>query len=78
MRAGAQDTWWGLPQYQEAFGQLDGGVNYSFSDKLSVSFNVSNLNNVIVRYTNLQTPGLMPSSWNFPGRSYNLSARYEF
>jgi TonB-dependent receptor len=77
-RVGAQDTWWGLPQYQEAFGQLDGGMNYNFTDKFSVSFNVTNLNNVTVRYTNQQTPGFMNTSWNFPGRSYNLAARYEF
>ncbi|HEY9105752.1 MAG TPA: TonB-dependent receptor [Roseateles sp.] len=73
-----QDTWWGLPQYQEAFGQWDGGVSYRFTDKFGLSLSVSNLNNVMVRRTNKQTPGYMGSSWNFPGRSYNLSGSYEF
>jgi TonB-dependent receptor len=77
-RAGAQDTWWGLPQYQEAFGQWDGGVSYNFTDKFGASLSVTNLNNVTVRRTNLQTPGYMGSSWNFPGRSYYLTGRYEF
>jgi hypothetical protein len=39
---------------------------------------VTNLNNVMVRRTNKQTPGYMGSSWNFPGRSYNLTGSYEF
>lgn len=77
-RAGAQDTWWGLPQYQEGFGQWDGSVSYNFTEKFGMSLSVTNLNNVTVRYTNLQTPGFMGSSWNFPGRSYYLTGRYDF
>ncbi|MGM9490272.1 TonB-dependent receptor [Ideonella sp. YS5] len=77
-RAGAQDTWWGLPRYQEAYGQWDGGMSYQFTDKLSMSLSVTNLNNVTVRYTNMQTPGFMGTSWAFPGRSYYLTGRYEF
>jgi TonB-dependent receptor len=77
-RAGAQDTWWGLPQYQEAFGQWDGGVSYNFTEKFGMSLSVTNLNNVTVRYTNRQTPGFMGTSWNFPGRSYYVTGRYEF
>jgi TonB-dependent receptor len=73
-----RDTWWGLPQYQEAFGQWDGGLSYDFTEKFNMSLSVTNLNNVTVRYTNQQTPGFMGSSWNFPGRSYYLTGRYEF
>jgi TonB-dependent receptor len=77
-RMGMQDTWWGLPQYQDGFGQWDGGVSYNFTDKFGMSLSVTNLNNVTVRYLNKQTPGFMGSSWNFPGRSYYLTGRYEF
>ncbi|CAM4089895.1 TonB-dependent receptor [Roseateles saccharophilus] len=73
-----QDAWWGLPQYQEAFGRWDGNVYYKFAGKFNVSFSATNLNNVVVRRTNLQAPGYMGSSWIFPGRSYNLSGSYEF
>ena len=76
-RAGARDTWWGLPQYQEAFGQWDGGVSYNFTEKFGLSLSVTNLNNVTVRRTFQQTPGAMGASWNFPGRSYYLTGRYE-
>jgi hypothetical protein len=78
LRAGAQDTWWGLPRYQEAYGQWDGGMSYQFTDKFSMSLSVTNLNNVTVRYTNMQTPGFMGTSWAFPGRSYYITGRYEF
>jgi TonB-dependent receptor len=77
-RPGARDTWWGLPRYQEAYGQWDGGMSYQFTDKFSMSLSVTNLNNVTVRYTNQQTPGLMGTSWAFPGRSYYVTGRYEF
>jgi TonB-dependent receptor len=77
-RQGAQDTWWGLPKWLEAYGQWDGGMNYSFNDKFSMSLSVSNLNNVMVRETVQQGPGFMTTSWRFPGRSYYLSGRYEF
>lgn len=78
LRPGAQDTWWGLPQYEEAFGQWDAGVSYNFTDKFGMSLSVTNLNNVTVRRTNQQHIGFMGTSWNFPGRSYYLTGRYEF
>jgi TonB-dependent receptor len=77
-RNGVRDTWWGLPKYQEAYGQWDGGLSYNFTDKFNMSLSVTNLNNVTVRYTQQQTPGLMGHSWAFPGRSYYLTGRYEF
>jgi TonB-dependent receptor len=77
-RPGARDTWWGLPRYQEAYGQWDGGLSYQFTPKFGMSLSVTNLNNVTVRYTQQQTPGAMGQSWSFPGRSYYVSGRYEF
>lgn len=77
-RVGAQDTWWGLPKWQEAYGQWDGSVSYNITDKFSLSLSASNLANVKVRETVQQTPGDMTTSWRFPGRSYYLSGRYEF
>jgi outer membrane receptor protein involved in Fe transport len=77
-RAGAQDVGWGLPTWQEAFGQWDAGVSYKFSEKFNVSLSVTNLNDVIVRQTQQQHIGNMGRAWFYPGRSYNLTARYEF
>ena len=69
---------WGLPTWQEAFGQWDAGVSYKFSDALSMSFNVTNLNDVIVRQTQQQHIGAMGRAWFYPGRSFSLTGRYEF
>jgi iron complex outermembrane receptor protein len=77
-RNGAQDVGWGLPTWQEAFGQWDAGVSYKFGDNLSMSLNVTNLNDVTVRQTQQQHIGNMGRAWFFPGRSYSLTARYEF
>ena len=77
-RAGAQDTYFGLPAWQEAYGQWDGGVSYQFTPKFGMSLSASNLNNVMVRYTVQQTPGYMGTNWRFPGRSYYVNGRYEF
>jgi len=77
-RAGATDTWYGLPKFQEAYGQWDLGGNYEFNKKFSMSFSVSNLNNVTVRETYQQNNGTVGTAWRFPGQSYNLSGRVEF
>lgn len=77
-RAGKTDTWWALPRYQEAYGQWDLGGGYTFSNKLGIWFNVSNLNNVTVRNTYQQTNGTVGTVWRFPGQSYSISGRMEF
>jgi TonB-dependent receptor len=77
-RPGAQDVGWGLPTWQEAFGQWDGGLSYQLNDSLSMSFNVTNINDVVVRQTQQQHIGDMGRAWFYPGRSYSLTARYAF
>jgi outer membrane receptor for ferrienterochelin and colicin len=77
-RAGKTDTWYGLPVFNEAYGQWDGGVNYGFTDKFGMSLSVSNLNNVTVRQTIQQAPGVMGTNWRFPGHNYYLSGWYSF
>lgn len=77
-RAGARDVGWGLPTWQEAFGQWDAGVSYDFDGGLKLSINVTNLNDVTVRQTQQQHIGNMGRAWFYPGRSYSLTARYEF
>jgi len=77
-RAGARDVGWGLPVWQESVGQWDAGVSYAFTERLKVSLNVTNLNEVVTRQTQQQSPGPMHRAWFNPGRSYELTARYEF
>jgi len=77
-RNGAQDTSWSLPTWQEATGQWDAGLDYKFSDKLMVSLSATNLTDIVIRQTQQQHVGDMGRAWFEPGRSYRLSARYEF
>ena len=77
-RAGAQDVGFGLPTWQEATGQWDAGVDYRFNDKLSVSLSATNLTDIVIRQTQQQHIGTMGRAWFEPGRSFRLSARYDF
>ena len=72
------DVGWGLPTWQEALGQWDAGVQYKFTDAFSMAFNVTNLTDVTIRQTQQQHVGNMGRAWFYPGRSYQLTARYEF
>jgi len=77
-RAGATDVGWGLPVWAEDQGQWDAGVSYTLNDQFKLSFNVTNLTDVVTRQTQQQTMGYMPRQWFKPGRTYELTARYEF
>ena len=69
---------WGLPVWAEDQGQWDAGVSYTLNDQFKLSFNVTNLTDVVTRQTQQQTMGYMPRQWFKPGRTYELTARYEF
>jgi len=73
-----KDVGWGLPVWQEAVGQWDGGLNVKVSDHMWTSFNVSNLTNVVTRQTQQQTFGTVGRSWFAPGRSFRVSMGYTF
>jgi outer membrane receptor protein involved in Fe transport len=73
-----KDVGWGLPVWQEATGQWDGGLNYKFNDNLYASFNVSNLTNTVTKQTQQQTFGYSLRSVYAPGRSFRVSMGYAF
>lgn len=77
-RPGARDVGWGLPVWMEDTGQWDAGVSYSINNQLKIGLNITNLTDVVTRQTQQQTPGAMPRQWFKPGRTFELSARYEF
>jgi len=59
-------------------GQLDLGIDYKYTDRLSFSFAASNLTDTIVKQTQQQHIGNMPRAWFNPGRSYRLAMRYSY
>jgi TonB-dependent receptor len=77
-RVGVQDVGFGLPTWQEATGQWDAGVDYKVTDKLSFSLSATNLMDIVIRQTQQQHIGNMGRAWFEPGRSFRLSARYDF
>lgn len=73
-----RDVDWGLPTWQEASGQLDFSMDWRATDRLSASFSISNLTDVVVKQTQEQHIGVMPRSWFEPGRFFRLALRYSY
>ncbi len=73
-----KDVGWGLPTWQEATGQLDFGLDYRFTDRISGNFSATNLTDIVVRQTQQQGIGNMGRAWFEPGRSFRLSLRYTY
>ena len=67
-----------LPTYGGAYGQLDAGFHYKFSDNLNVSVEASNLTNSIYRQYMQQRIGLMERGAFYTGRSYSVRMGYSF
>lgn len=68
-----------LPIWQDAYGQLDGSVQYRFNDRLAFTFEAQNLldeETVLTQQVNQE--GLrLPRSWFRSGRRFELRMRYQ-
>ncbi len=69
---------WALPTWSDAYGQVDAGVTYRFSDNLSLSLEGQNLNNALARQLMQQHIGYMTRGVNYTGRRYSVQASYTF
>ncbi|MFG6468443.1 TonB-dependent receptor [Roseateles sp. BYS87W] len=69
---------WALPTWSDAYGQVDAGVTYRFSDQFSLSLEGQNLNNALARQLMQQQIGLMTRGVNYTGRRYSVQASYTF
>ncbi|PTT91693.1 TonB-dependent receptor, partial [Pelomonas sp. HMWF004] len=67
-----------LPTWSDAYGQVDAGINYKFSDKFSLSLEGQNLSNALARQLMQQQIGLMTRAVNYTGRRYSVQASYSF
>jgi iron complex outermembrane recepter protein len=68
----------GLPIWTADFGQLDLGVQYRFTDKLTFAFEGQNLTDAIYKQLMQQHIGMMGRSWFASGPRYTLSARLTY
>ncbi|HEV6965462.1 TonB-dependent receptor [Roseateles sp.] len=69
---------WALPTWSDAYGQIDAGVTYRYSDNLSFSLEGQNLNNALARQLMQQNIGYMTRGVNYTGRRYSVQASYSF
>lgn len=68
----------GLPLWIDNYGQLDAGVQYKWSDKLSFSLDATNLTDATYKQMMQQHVGMIGHNWFTSGRRYTVGARYSF
>jgi TonB-dependent receptor len=67
-----------LPTWGGSYGQLDLGVQYKFTDNLTVAFKGQNLSNAIYKQYMQQGIGMMQREAFTTGRRYALQMRYAY
>ncbi|WP_036167563.1 TonB-dependent receptor [Massilia sp. 9096] len=72
------DQAYGLPLYQEAYGQLDGSIFYQFTPKFRIGLEAQNLTNTTVKQTMVQHVGNLGHAWFTTGPRYTVQASYDF
>jgi TonB-dependent receptor len=77
-RGKAYSVNYALPTWGGAYGQLDAGFHYKFTDNLNVSVEASNLTNAIYRQYMQQRIGMMERGAFYTGRSYSVRMGYSF
>lgn len=72
------DQAYGLPLWQENYGQLDGSFFYQFTPKFRVGVEAQNLTNSMVKQTMTQHVGDLGHAWFVTGPRYSVQASYDF
>lgn len=69
---------YGLPLWQENYGQLDGSIFWQFTPKFRVGLEAQNLTNSMVKQTMTQHVGELGHAWFVTGPRYSVQASYDF
>jgi iron complex outermembrane receptor protein len=69
---------WGLPLWQEAYGQVDASVFYNFTSKFRIGIEGQNLGDSISKQSMEQHAGTFGHAWFKSGPRYSLLASYDF
>ncbi|HEX8784971.1 MAG TPA: TonB-dependent receptor [Telluria sp.] len=69
---------YGLPLWQEAYGELDGSIFYQITPKFRVGIEAQNLTNSMVKQTMEQHVGMLGHAWFVTGPRYSVKASYDF
>jgi iron complex outermembrane recepter protein len=75
---GQHNVAWGLPLWADAYGQLDGGVSYKFSENLKFDFQAQNLSDARYSQTMHQGIGDKVRAVFVSGPRYSLRVGYTF
>jgi iron complex outermembrane recepter protein len=75
---GQRNVAWGLPLWADAYGQLDGGVSYKFSENLKFDFQAQNVTDARYSQTMHQGIGDKVRAVFVSGPRYSLRAGYTF
>ena len=68
----------GLPLWADAYGQVDVGLHYKFSDNFTMGLDATNLTNKTYKQMMQQHIGMIGHNYFTSGRSFKLSAQYTF
>ncbi len=72
------DQAYGLPLWQDDYGQLDGSIFYDFTDKFRIGLEAQNLNNAKTRQVMQQHAGMFTRQLFMSGPRYTIRAQYSF
>ncbi|SEL37621.1 TonB-dependent receptor [Roseateles sp. YR242] len=75
---GGTSVGWALPTWADAYGQLDAGVYYKWSDNVTVGLEGQNLTDSTYKQLMQQHIGMLGRAWFNTGRRYTLTARMSF
>jgi len=68
----------GLPLWADAYGQVDVGLHYKFTDNFTMGLDATNLTNKTYKQIMQQHIGMIGHNYFTSGRAFKLSAQYSF
>jgi iron complex outermembrane receptor protein len=75
---GQNNVAWGLPLWQENYGQVDASVFYNVTEKFRIGLEAQNLNDATSKQTMQQHAGTFGHAWFVTGPRYTVQANYSF
>jgi iron complex outermembrane receptor protein len=75
---GQTNVAWGLPLWQEAYGQLDASIFYNVTPKLRIGLEAQNLTDSTSKQSMEQHIGQLGHAWFVSGPRYTVQAQYSF
>ena len=75
---GQNNVAWGLPLWQEAYGQVDASFFWNFTDKFRIGVEGQNLTDEVSKQSMQQHAGTFGHGWFKSGPRYSVVASYDF